>query len=211
MRGAGTSVAGRRDALRRPAAQGFTLIELMIVIAIIAVVAIVAIPNLMESTLSANESATVASMKNWLTAQNVFRRADYYGCGHLVFANPTNGNGSTDLFEVPASVSSTGAAIPLKLVDVSFAKSLKNAKSPYTDKVAKSGYFYCDLATYSDGSAYDYQYESGFFAAPAVYGRTGRKEFVIDTTGAIFEHVEGSQRDPQTQYPDVASGWTPPG
>lgn len=42
---------------------GFTLIELMIVIAIIAIIAAVAIPNLLESRVVANEAAAASSLK----------------------------------------------------------------------------------------------------------------------------------------------------
>jgi len=43
--------------------QGFSLIELLIVVAIILVIAAIAIPNLLKSRMSANESAAVGSVK----------------------------------------------------------------------------------------------------------------------------------------------------
>lgn len=48
---------------------GFTLIELMIVVAIIAIVAAVAIPKLISARISANENAAIATMRSIAAAQ----------------------------------------------------------------------------------------------------------------------------------------------
>lgn len=54
---------------------GFSLIELLIVVAIILVIAAIAIPNFLQSRIAANEASAVASLRNIDTAQMTFSSA----------------------------------------------------------------------------------------------------------------------------------------
>lgn len=54
---------------------GFTLVEIMIVVAIIVLLAAIAIPNLLRARLSANEATTIAAMRTISTAAESFRAA----------------------------------------------------------------------------------------------------------------------------------------
>jgi prepilin-type N-terminal cleavage/methylation domain-containing protein len=53
--------------------KGFTLVEIMIVVAIIVLLAAIAIPNLLRARLSANEATAIAAMRTLSTAMESYR------------------------------------------------------------------------------------------------------------------------------------------
>lgn len=68
---------------RNPQA-GFSLIELLIVVAIILIIAAIAIPNFLRAKISAHESSAAASLRSINTAEATYNTT--YGAGYASFA-----------------------------------------------------------------------------------------------------------------------------
>lgn len=70
--------------------KGFTLVEIMIVVAIIALLAAIAIPNLLRARLSAQEAAAAAALHTVAAAEIQWRatNANYANLNELGSANP---------------------------------------------------------------------------------------------------------------------------
>ena len=76
--------------------RGFTLLELMIVIAVIAIIAAIAIPNLLAARLNAHEAAAVSTLRNIATAQSQIQTSsridvDNDGTGEFAFFRELSG------------------------------------------------------------------------------------------------------------------------
>lgn len=104
--------------------KGFSLIELLIVVAIILIIAAIAIPNLMRSRIAANEASAVASVRTIGTAELTYFNSynDYAAIGEL--------GGSTCNSATP-TISSTSAC----LIDNSLATAVDTTH-------LKSGYYF---------------------------------------------------------------------
>jgi len=74
--------------------KGFSLIELLIVVAIILIIAAIAIPNLLRSRMAANEASAVGSIRTMNTAAITYNST--YGNGYppsLAAVGTTTGSG----------------------------------------------------------------------------------------------------------------------
>src|SRR5204863_3877167 len=79
--------------------RGFTLIELMIVIAIIAIIAAIAIPNLIEARKGGNEAAAIGALRTLTTAQALFREGDKDKNSTLDYATSMTALGNQNLID----------------------------------------------------------------------------------------------------------------
>lgn len=152
--------------------KGFTLVELMIVVAIIAIIVTIAIPNLIRSRMSSNEAAAVGGLRTISTAQAGFKTA--------AFAD-ADGNGEGDYGTLTQLANPDGSG----------------QAEPFIDNVLgggnKLGYVYTVNVTLGAGiTPPSYM----CFAVPAAPGLTGYRQYFVDETGVIRFTGDGSAVGP---------------
>jgi prepilin-type N-terminal cleavage/methylation domain-containing protein len=103
---------------------GFTLVELMIVVAIIAIVASIAVPRVLSARIAADENAAIATLRSIAAAQQQFQSSasidtDADGCGEFGFFGELSGNCAMRVYDPATGLPALGAA-PDDLLDPPF-------------------------------------------------------------------------------------------
>ena len=154
--------------------KGFSLIELLIVVAIILIIAAIAIPNLLRARIAANEASAVGSVRTIVTANVTYNNT--WGIGYA--AAITNLGGA-----LPCTPAAATACLIDPLLSVA-----PNQKSGYTLVSTGAG----GAATVSSP---DTNFEVS--AVPITLGTTGQRTFCSDETGVVrFDAAGGG--DPAT-------------
>ena len=147
--------------------KGFSLIELLIVVAIILIIAAIAIPNLIRSKMAANEASAVASLRTVNTAEIVY--SSTYNVATVFSADlPSLAEGGTQGFCNGNTPTSTAAC----LIDAALAAATGAATS-------KSGYYF----TYTPAAG-----TYSLTAQPVTVNSTGVRYFYTDQTAVIRQN-----------------------
>jgi type IV pilus assembly protein PilA len=220
------------------ASRGFTLIELMIVIAIIAVIAAIAIPGLLASQRASNERNASASLKTLVTAESDFR------------ANDREGNHVNDFWtaNVAGLYTLTNAAIPggalnsptdpsIKLIELAVASADGDPATPsaggenpalsnFAVSSAKAGYWYqAMIADNALGSTPEASYQTdtngipnmgsvhnpwkfGFVCYPDSQS-SGKYVFIVNEGNTIFRSATTGAVRPSSSSPPGLLGTGP--
>ena len=151
--------------------KGFSLIELLIVVAIILIIAAIAIPNLLRSRIAANQASAVGSLRTLNTAEITY--ATTYNTGYTSYLGylgpPVSGT----------TITSTAAG----LIDSVLAGSA-SSNQVYTS--TKSGYTFAYTPGTADASGRINTYT--ITASPITVGTTGTNYYFTDMSGVIRQN-----------------------
>jgi len=159
--------------------KGFSLIELLIVVAIILIIAAIAIPNLLRSRIAANEASAVGSMRTLVTSQVTYATT-YPAVGFaatLLAMGPVAGGG------IPSSASAD-------LIDSNLASGIKTGYG-FQSAGATDGCTAPDAAfTVTTVGVINVTFQ--IFGCPNSQNRTGIRNFCSDESGVVRQGTDPS-------------------
>jgi len=157
---------------------GFTLVELLIVVAVIAAIAAIATPGLLRARISGNEASAIGSLRAITSGEAAFSSS----CGQGAYAD------TLDHLVLAPSGGGTGFISP----DL---KSTAIQKSGYTVTLTKASSAINSAATPCNGS---FTMVSAYYAKaePVTLNQTGTRSFATDVRGSIFQKINSATADP---------------
>jgi type IV pilus assembly protein PilA len=155
--------------------KGFSLIELLIVVAIILIIAAIAIPNLLRSRMAANQASAVGSIRTINTASISYNST--YGNGFPPSMGAIGNNGTT-------TITCTNA----ELIDSVLSS---KTKSGYTFILSPGA---TQVNSSASSCAAGYGYSDGYMvtAVPVTVGTTGQTSYCTDASGVIRFNPSGT-------------------
>src|SRR6185437_1890717 len=157
--------------------KGFSLIELLIVVAIILIIAAIAIPNLLRARMAANETSAVGSLRTINTAA-----VSYYSTYQIGFP--------TTLQQLGGVAGAAATCIAAQLIDPILSGAAPVQKSGYFIQLNPGAQAYTGpLGGCPAGMTDGYQ----IVAWPVNVGTTGQNSFCTDASGVIRKNSAGAQ------------------
>ena len=156
---------------------GFSLIELLVVLAVIAIVSGITIPILLQARMRANEGAAIASLSAIRSAQSTFAST----CASGGFAQSLD-----DLARPPAGATQSFISEPLGANGVTRSGYVANLTADIGALVVTPAARTCNASSADAMSSYFGERH------PEGIGITGQRSFAIITGGTIYFKDDGS-------------------
>lgn len=200
---------------------GFTLIELMIVVAVIAIIASLALPNLLASRMAANESAAISTLRQLASCQAQVKAAAYIdgdgdGVGEFGYFGELAGSHSVRGF-----VGGVQAIVPAKVKPPVASSAFGNVQN---GRVSRSGYLFqvflpdaggngipelatggADPASFPDPDLCEIVWCA--YAWPVNFGSSSNRTFFTNQQGDLLHTLNDVQKYSATNPPSASAAF----